>query len=354
MRMDDAVAERARALIATRRFPDAIRLLGPHVAVHPEDTDACRMLGWAQLGADDLDGALRSLRRLATTAPDAVDTHLLAAAVHSSRHEYADARTAAQNAIRLRPDHPAPYRTAVAIDIDAGMATDTTVALARKAIELDPQDVDAHRLAGTALLNMRRRKEAGEYLRKAVALDPDNTTTAAELSRWQASTGRSAAAARGFAAVVRADPTDVVALHNLRVTVWRTFSIAQLVLWIAMVVLGRVRLLTSGDPASWIRGIGPVVVVLTLAAWGFQLRGAWRGVGTMLTVLRSDRLLQLGLAAHVLCLVALLGASLLGGTPGEVSLIVGVALLLLASGTTWVRRRQVNREKEPGGGDRWV
>lgn len=352
--MDDAIAERASALIASRRFPDAIRLLGPHVAAHPDDAVACRMLGWAQLGADDLDGALASLRTLATAAPDAVDTQLLAAAVHSSRHEYAEARTAAQTAIRLRPDHPAPYRTAAAIDIDADMATDTTVALARRAIELNPQDVDAYRLAGTALLNMRRRREAGEYLRKAAALDPEDRTTAAELSRWQASTGRSAAAARGFAAVVRADPTDVVALHNLRVTVWRTFSIAQVALWAAMVLLGRVRFLTGGDPASWVRGIGPVVVLITLAAWGFQLRGAWRGVGTMLGVLRTDRLLQAGLAAHALCLLALLCASLCRGHAGVVSLIIAIALLLVASSTTWIRQRQTNREKEPDGGDRWV
>ncbi len=347
--MNREASARAQTLIAAGRYPDAIRLLGSQLAAEPGDTESRRLLGWAQLGVDDRDGALRSVQQLAAAAPDDVDTHLLAAAVHSARREIAPAQQAARTAIRLAPSHPAPYRVAAGVDIANNLVTDSTVALARKAIELDPNDADAHRIAGTALLELRRRKEAGDYLKRAAALDPQDTTTAAELSRWHAHSGRSAEAARGFAAVVRADPTDRLALANLRVTVWRTFSIAQLVLWIAMVVIGRIRLLTSGDPESWVHVVGPIVVVTTLAAWAFLLRSAWRGVASMLTVVRTDRTLQIGLGAHLLCLFALICATLIPGGAGETVFFVAIVLLVTATVTLWIKQRQVKREEHSAG-----
>jgi len=339
------VRSRAQLLIAAARHQEAARLLGAHLAADPGDSDALRLLGWAQLGALDTDGALRSVRALISQAPGDVDSQLLAAVVHAACREIALAQQAARTAIRLAPTHPAPYRVAAGVDIDCGLVTDATVMLARQAIELDPQDADAHRLAGTALLELRRRKEAGEYLRRAAALDPESSSTAAELARWQAHRGAGAAAARGFAAVVQADPTDRLALQNLNATVWHTFSIAQLVLWAAMAVLGRARLLVDGDPAGWVHLVGPITVSLTLGAWGYQLRGAWR-LGPMMRVVRTDRTLQIGLAAHVLCLVTLIVATLLPDRPGELALLVGIALVLTATATVWIRQRQQKRTEE--------
>jgi len=339
------VLSRAGLLIAAGRHQEAARLLGAHLAADPGDTEARRLLGWAQLGARDTDGALQSVRALISQAPGDVDSQLLAAVVHAARREIAPAQQAARTAIRLAPAHPAPYRVAAGVDIDCGLVTDATVMLARQAIELDPQDADAHRLAGTALLELRRRKEAGEHLRRAAALDPENTSTAAELARWQAHSGRGAAAAHGFAAVVQADPTDRLALQNLNAVVWHTFSIAQLVLWAAMAVLGRARLLIDGDPAGWVHMVGPITVLLTLGAWAYQLRRAWH-LGPMMRVVRTDRTLQIGLAAHVLSLVTLIVATLLPGGPGEASLLVGIALVLTATATLWIRQRQQKRTEQ--------
>jgi len=333
------VRSRAELLIAADRHQDAARLLGAHLAADPGDFEARRLLGWAQLGAHDTDGALQSVRALMSQAPGDVDSQLLAAVVHAARREIAPAQQAARTAIRLAPAHPAPYRVAAGVDIDCGLVTDATVMLARRAIELDPQDADAHRLAGTALLELRRRKEAGEFLRRAAALDPENSSTAAELARWQAHSGRGAAAARGFAAVVQADPTDRLALRNLNATVWQTFSIAQLVLWAAMAVLGRARLLVDGDPAGWVHVVGPITVLLTLGAWAYQLRSALH-LGPMMQVVRTDRTLQIGLTAHLLCLAALICSSVLQNGPGEVALLVGIGLLITATVTVWIRRRQ--------------
>jgi len=340
------VLSRAGLLIAADRHPEAAQLLGTHLAADPGDSEARRLLGWAQLGAQDTEGALESVRALMSQVPDDVDTQLLAAVVHAARREIAPAQQAALTAIRLAPAHPAPYRVAAGVDIDCGLVTDTTVARARQAIELDPQDADAHRLAATALLELRRRKEAGEHLRRAAALDPENTSTAAELARWQAHSGRGAAAARGFAAVVQADPTDRLALQNLNAVVWHTFSIAQLVLWAAMAVLGRARLLVDGDPAGWVHMVGPITVLLTLGAWAYQLRSAWH-LGPMMRVVRTDRTLQIGMTAHLLCLVALICATVLPDGPAEIALLVGIGLLITATITVWIRRLQQKREEAP-------
>lgn len=334
----------AEQLIAAHRFADASRRLRQHLAAYPADTDGRRLLGWAQLGLTDLDGAAASARAVVAAAPNSPDAHLLAAAVHSARKEVAAARDAAAIAIRLAPEHPAPLRMAAAVDIDADQVTESTLAQAVRAVQLNPDDAVAQRLAGTASLELRRPRQAGEYLRRAAELDPDDPATAVELARWNASRGRRAAAAKGLAEVIRADPSDSVAVSNLKATVWQTFSVAQLVLWCATVVLSRVRLFTNGDPAAWSRIVGPLVVVLALATWLFQLRGSWRGAAAMLPAVRSDRVLSVGMLAHLLCLVAL-ACTPLPGAAGTAALIAGLAFLLVATATIWIRARQEKRER---------
>lgn len=140
----------------------------------------------------------------------------------------------------------------------------------------------------------------------------------------------------------RATPTDRDSRHDLQATVWRTYGIAQLVLWLTVVVAGRVRLLTDGDPASWMHLVAPVAVVVTLLTWVWALRPARGGLRGLRSVVGWQRLLQVGLLAHGLCLVALLTSFLLAGGAGQIAFGAGVLFLVIASGAVWLRARREN------------
>lgn len=142
-----------------------------------------------------------------------------------------------------------------------------------------------------------------------------------------------------------------MALHNLRVAVWKGFGTAHLVLWAAMFVVGRIHWLAGNDDPSGRPGWLPVTAVLAVlatgAAWAIQLRRAGAGLTAGLaagrTVLASDRLLQIGFPAHVGCLVALIVSALWPGGVGQTAFFVALALLVVASVTTWIAGRRLAR-----------
>jgi tetratricopeptide (TPR) repeat protein len=335
---------RAAALNEAGQFAAAAEQLDALLAEDPQDTAARYQLARAQLGTGALDQAERNIGMVLAADPDDVGSLGMAAAVYSARGELGAARRAAAAAIRLTPDSPRVFELAAAIDLDADQVTDGTLANALRAVELDRNSADAQRMAGSALIDLKRAKEAEPYLRRALAIDPDDAAAIGELARWKSMRGRQASAASGYAQVLRTDPTDTAARNNLLTVTWRAFWLAQLVLWVTTVFLSRVRLLSGGDPGTWLHIVGPVAVVLTLTAWAFQLRGNWRGGRTMLTIVVSQRILLIGLTAHLLCLVAF-ACTLLPGGRGEAALIVGIALLLVATVCIWVRARQVKRSK---------
>lgn len=337
---------RAAALNDAGRYAAAAEQLQRLLAEDPQDLAARHQLVRAQLGTDDLAEARRNIGIVVAAQPDDAGSLTLAAAVYSASRDVRAARDAAAAAIRLAPDNPSVFEVAAAVDLDADQVTEGTLAHALRAVQLDPQSADAHRMAGSALIDLKRPKEAGPYLRRAAALDPDDAATIGELARWKSVRGRQASAAIDYAQLVRTDPTNTAALTNLHTVTWRAFWVAQLVLWVTTAVLGRVRLLSGGDPAGWLHVVGPIAVVLTLIAWAIQLHGNWRGVRPMLTIVSRDRVLLIGLTAHLLCLVAF-AFTLLPGGSGVAALIAGIVLLLTASACTWIRARQVKQEGEP-------
>lgn len=331
----DAVA-RARLLHENGRSAEAMRLLAPHLASAPDDEEALWIAGFAQLTLGDVEGATSAASRMAALAPENPDAHLLAAAVLSQRKEHLLARNAATRAVQLAPHSPLPYRMAASVDLAADSVNDWTEHHARRAVELDPHSAHNHRILGSVLLELKRRDEAGEALHRAAALAPDDETVRHELARWNLASGRTSVAAEGFAAVIRADPTDSNALHNLRLTVGRTFWYAQLVLWGCFLLLARTRSLSDGDSAAWMRAGAPILLVATLGMWFFQLRRNWRGVGVMVRAVRGQWVLQIGLATHIACLVCVAVGALLPGEGGLDVLAVGLVFLALSTLATWL------------------
>nr|WP_281361800.1 tetratricopeptide repeat protein [Nakamurella aerolata] len=354
----ESVIQRASMLDDAGRPAEAIAVLAPYLAEHPDDPRALLVLGWAQLHADDGFGAADTSHRLLARAPDALNPMLLAATVFAHNRDHRAAAAVADRAIALAPHAAVAYRVRAQVDLATGVTGPATRAFADQAVRLDPQSSAALLTAGTAALEARDRAAARNLLERAAAMDPDNLAVRNELARLDMGRGGSLRAAGDFASIVRDDPTQRVALHNLRVAVWKAFGTAHLVLWAAMFVVGRIHWLAGNDGGrdgrpGWLPILAAVAVLATGAAWAIQLQRAGNGLTAGLaagrTVLASDRLLQIGFPAHVGCLLALLLSALLPGNAGQVAFFVALALLVLASITTWIAGR-----RWPAAAARWA
>ncbi len=343
------VLERAALLKDSGRSGPALALLAPYLAQNPDDLSALRLAGWCHFDLDELDPALYCAARLAALAPEQPAAHLLLAVVQGRRQNVTASVEAIDTAIRLAPHNSEPYRIAAALDLQGHRTSPRTERLARRAVTLAPHDAIAHRVLGSTLIELRRYDEAAVELGQAAALNPGDAAVTSELARIDIAKGRSASAAVGFAAAVRADPTDDVARHNLQAATWNAFRIAHLVLWLSFLVLGRFTVLSdSGATSRLAHVVGPIAVLATLGAWAFQLRSRPSGFPVLLTATRSDRMLSIAMASHALCLVFLLAAAFAPTAVAGPLLIVVTVLLLVGTVVGWIRVSQLRKQFNKG------
>ena len=341
----DGVLQRAALLKDSGRSAAALALLAPYLSRNPHDLTALRLAGWSHFDLDEFDAALYCAGRLVGLAPDQPSSYLLMAVVQGGRKDVGASVRAIDTAIRLAPGHPEPYRIAAALDLQGHRASPRTEQLARHAVQLAPHDAVAHRVLGSTLIELRRYDEAAVALGQAAALNPADAAVANELARIDIAKGRSASAAAGFAAAVRADPTDKVARHNLQAAAWNAFRIAHLMLWLSFLVLGRFTLLDNDASAATLTHVvGPVAVLATLGAWGYQLRKRPSGFSFLIVAIRSDRMLTVAMVSHALCLLFLLVAAFVPGVAADTLVVIVSVLLLLATIVSWVRVSQLRKE----------
>jgi Flp pilus assembly protein TadD len=339
------VVERAALLKDSGRSGPALALLAPYLAQNPDDLTALRLAGWCHFDLDQLDPALYCASRLASLAPEQPAAHLLLAVVQGRRQNVGASVQAIDAAIALAPYNSEPYRIAAALDLQGHRTSPRTEQLARQAVSLAPHDAIAHRVLGSILIELRRYDEATVELGRAAALNPGDSAVTSELARIDIAKGRSASAAVGFAAAVRADPTDEIARHNLRAAAWNAFRIAHLILWLSFLVLGRFTVFAdSGSTDQLAHVVGPIAVLATLGAWAFQLRSRPSGLSVLLVATRSDRMLSIAMASHALSLVSLLAAAF-APTPLAGPLLILVTVLLV-TGTVvgWIRVSQLRKQ----------
>lgn len=344
------VLQRAALLKDSGRSGPALALLAPYLAQNPDDLSALRLAGWCHFDLGELDPALGCASRLAALAPEQPAAHLLLAVVQGRRQNIVASSQAIDTAIRLAPQSSEPYRIAAALDLQGHRTSARTEQLARRAVSLAPHDAIAHRVLGSTLIELRRYDEATVELGQAAALNPGDSAVRSELARIDIAKGRSARAALGFAAAVRADPTDEVARHNLQAATWNAFRIAHLILWISFLVLGRFTVLSDSTSTSQLAHVvGPLAVLVTLGAWAFQLRSGPSGFAVLLSAARSDRLLGVAMLSHALCLVLLLAAALLPTWLAGPLLTLVTLLLVLGTIVGWIRISQLRKQSRRAG-----
>ena len=218
------VAARARLLSEAGRDDEALRLLGPHLAANPGDLSAWERYGWSALAVGDLPAAGTAVTRLATAAPDEVDTHLLAAYVLGRQGRAAEADHAIERAIELAPTSDRPFYTGAHVHYVTDRVGYQSRRWARRAVELNPTDDENQRLMGLVLAegdwSVQERREAEPFLRTALRLNPASLGTAQAWAYFRGRTDRPAAGLVEWERTARSSggrPNAVRQLHSATV-----------------------------------------------------------------------------------------------------------------------------------------
>jgi Flp pilus assembly protein TadD len=197
----------------------AIAVAAPLAQAHPEDLDLAYVLGSALIATGKQHDGLALVERFATERHSA-DAYALAGKTWLKLGDPDKAVKDLEEAVRLNPGIPGIYAlrgVAREGSFDhAGAEADL-----RKALELDPKDLEALvHLSG--LLYTRRDLAASKtYLDRALQIDSSNLFALYEMALWKSASGQVEGAVGDLETVVRRDPNWMQAHVQLAALYYR-------------------------------------------------------------------------------------------------------------------------------------
>jgi Flp pilus assembly protein TadD len=344
-------AQAALRLINAGRPDDAIAVLGGFLAEHPTDVTALGLLSLAHLRARRWADALVAADLAIGLDPGHLAGWQRRAIALIELGRMADAEAAAVEYLRLAPDQwHAHYTMARVLRAVLGRRQEALLH-ARRAVELAPDDADAHNLLGVVHRALEDRDSAELAYREALSIDPTHALARSNLALLTLGRAGTEEVMAGLREAAASDPQQA-AIHRSMALI-EVLALVRRGTWLALIDLmliwfvlalaegTTVRLVTLGIVLAgwavvvgwWSRGLRPYLRSLVPAAVGRLLRSS------------DARWGLIGIAAAVLC-----GAvALLWPAVGLGLVAAGYVLQIAGSSTS---RRLAARHRRKAAGDR--
>ncbi len=181
-----------------------VSVLSPVAASHPDDLAIGWELGSALIRTGRGREGLELVERVGKSGNSA-DAYLLAGQTALQLHEFERARDDANAAVRLNARLPGALTLQGAV-LQYLNDNPGAIAALRQALEINPNDFDAHLTLGAVLNTERDLDGARKHLERAVELNPSSTLALYALARMKRTQGEIEAAVKDFEKVVREDP----------------------------------------------------------------------------------------------------------------------------------------------------
>jgi tetratricopeptide (TPR) repeat protein len=257
-------------LVDAGRADDATAMLATFLAGEPDNVTALGLLSLAHLRARRWDEALRAADAAIGITPD----HLPAwqrrsiALIELDRAE--EAAVSAAEYLRLGPDlWPAHYTMARVLYPVRGRRQEA-LRHAEYAVELAPNEADAHNLVGVVQRSLENRTAAERAYRAALAIDPTHALARSNLALLHLGHTGTAEAMAGLREAAANDPQQLsihrnMALVSVLALVRRSNRLAQATL--ALSLFASLSLVGVG--------IGPRLILLGVLVASWALLGSW-------------------------------------------------------------------------------
>jgi tetratricopeptide (TPR) repeat protein len=201
----------ARVLTSQQKFDDAISALEAALKRSPsveENVSLESALGAAYAQSGNLAKAIATLRQLASDHPDSARAHLgLGTVLAQQEGTSADAITEFREALRLDPN-VAPAKLALGrVLLDRKKYSDA-LPLLQEYIESQPNDAQGYHFEGLTYEGLEQWDKAGEALRNAAHLAPDDYEIRKDLALALVQAGRADEAIHEFVAAEKISPNE--------------------------------------------------------------------------------------------------------------------------------------------------
>ena len=156
--------------------PAAEKAVEQVLALDPDVVDAHLLKAMVQLDKSDREAAKASIAKAKAINPASLDALALSGAVAYVEDRHADLEKEASAALKINPRFAGAYRVPAELSA-ANYRFEEAVALSRKALEIDPNDVRTLSALGVQLLRTGDETEARQVLEKSFSIDKYDQTT---------------------------------------------------------------------------------------------------------------------------------------------------------------------------------
>lgn len=251
--------DHAQNLVALRRFTEAMSLVAAALASEPENRELLALKAQCEIGLDRPAEALATANRMVAIAPDHPHGHVIASVALQGLDRREEAAAAAEAAVRINPlEWGFHVQLALAATGARGRLLDARAA-ALRAVELAPNEPDAHFAVGVVAQARTEYDLARQAYRQTLALDPQHANALNNLTVLDG--GRSITrSAHGYAESLRNDPHNDVAQHNVA---WLAARFVRRIYWagLAALIVGLLVTEAAGEVTGLTIGIGVVLLV---------------------------------------------------------------------------------------------
>ena len=197
--------ERAQLLIQTGRFADAEREAGMALAEDPDDAIAHALMAVCLSQTERLTDATEHAKQAVGLAPDVAQMHYILSGIWSARNFLDEAEEEARSAIELDPFDADYHHRLGAILADRKKWKEALHA-ADQGLSIDAEHVASLNLRAMALRRLGDKREAHTQLTDALANDPDDPWTHANVGWNLLEAGKPKEAMGHFKEALRLDP----------------------------------------------------------------------------------------------------------------------------------------------------
>ena len=262
---------RAQAFVDVGRYAEAKTALATELQSDPESWRAHSMLAVVELRQDRPDAALSSAARAARYAPNQELPHRLCAAAYLELGHGMKALTSARQAVELAPSSWATHAALATCLVNRRTKDDRVAAYqsALVACELAPTQPEAHVALARVCNAMGNRRAANRSYRRALELDPENLEAIHGLGINEVNAGRVSSGAGKIRSAAAAAPQHEILRVNTqdaaRIWLWRVVDLV-----VVLLVAQCVTAVTIGSQRTqFVVSLSLTAVFMAATAWSF-------------------------------------------------------------------------------------
>jgi Flp pilus assembly protein TadD len=267
-----APAQAALRLINAGRADDALAVLGRFLAEHPTDVTALGLVSLAHLRVRRWSEALAAADQAIGLDPGYVPGWQRRGIALIELDRMAEAQDAAVEYLRLAPDQWHAHYTMARVLRSVRGRRQAALWHARRAVELAPDDADAHNLLGVVYRGVEDRVSAERAYRTALAIDPAHALARSNLALLTLGRAGTEEVLAGLREAAASDPQQDAIHRNMALVA--VLGAARHATWLSLaglLVVWFVLALAEGPGALVAR---LVVLGLIVVAWAV-LAGWW-------------------------------------------------------------------------------